>query len=73
MVFGGNIFCTKNQKFFPSNLEIFVPKGVWGYSLYKSVFTSFRLRKMCKNEACEGTQAVLAMIGKLSVGSLRIA
>ena len=47
-------------------------RGSGGYALCKPIFTSFPVEKTCENGACGRPQAVLAILGKLPVGYLRV-
>jgi len=49
-----------------------VQKGSGGYAPCKPIFSSFYLEETWKNGACEGTQAVLAIFGKLPGENLRV-
>ena len=47
-------------------------RGSGGYAPCKPIFSSFHLEETWVNGACEGTQAVLAIFGKLPEGNLRV-
>lgn len=47
-------------------------RGSGGYAPCKPIFASFHLEETWENGACEGTQAVLAIFGKLPAGNLRV-
>ena len=69
----GRFFKRKNQKI-PQRefLDFGAEGGSGGYALCKPISASFRLLKLGEIEAYRRPQAVLAIFGKLPVGSLRV-